>query len=329
MQYLSRVDRVQSWIIDVTDAGLRLDAWLASRPEIGSRGRARDAIERGKVFLNGQELVYSDAGRRVAAGDQVGFWPDRPGSATPRSRQVVARRDALRVVHQDQAILVADKPAGWLVEPLPGETGEVTLLDLLADHLRMQARARPYVVHRIDRDTTGLVLFALTPAARDDLKTQFERRTPERVYLAVVHGLVQPPSGTWRDKLVWDKQRLVQKRAHVHEERAKDAVADYRVLEQLRAAAVLEVSLVTGKRNQIRLQAALRGHPLVGERLYTGAGGDPVAADPDAPRLSFPRQALHAARLAFRHPGTRRRVELTAPIPDDIRGLIERLRTEG
>jgi 23S rRNA pseudouridine1911/1915/1917 synthase len=355
---------MKEWTVDLSEAGARLDAWLAARIEFGSRGRARDAIECGKVFLNGKELVFSDAGRRLAGGDRVGFWPDRPGSARPRSREIVATREALRIVHQDDVILVADKPAGWLVEPLPGEeSGEVTLRDLIADHLRA-GRVRPYVVHRIDRDTSGLVLFALTPQARDDLKAQFERRTPERVYLAVVHGVVTPASGTWRDKVVWDKQRLVQKKAHLREERAKDAVARYRVLEQHADAAVIEVSLVTGKRNQIRVQAGSRGHPLVGERLYTYGGlaarkprrgAGPAAPKPQSgvvpaapkprsgvgPAAPKPRsgeggqgtgaeglgrQALHAARLGFQHPGTGQWVEFAASLPDDIRALVERLR---
>lgn len=310
---------MQEWTVEPTGEGLRLDAWLARRPEIGSRGRARDAIERGKVFLNGQELVFTDAGRRLAGGDRVGFWPDRPGSARIRSRDIAATRAALRIVYEDDDIVVVDKPAGWLVEPLPGEAGgEVTLRDLLTDHFRGRTRVRAYVVHRIDRDTSGLVLFALTPSTRDDLKVQFERRSPLREYLAVARGHVRPASGTWRDKLAWDKQRLIQKRAHLHEERAKDAVAHYRVLEHLDEASVLEVRLVTGKRNQIRVQAGSRGYPLVGERIYTYRS--------DEPDIAFPRQALHAARLGFVHPRTGRHMEFTAPIPDDIRGLIDRLR---
>jgi 23S rRNA pseudouridine1911/1915/1917 synthase len=314
------------WTIGSGDDGARLDGWLAGRAEIGSRSRAREALERGKVFLNGEEQVFSDAARRLAPGDRVGFWSDRPGSARPRNRNVVASRRELRVVHEDQAILVADKAPGWLVEPLPGEArGEVTLRDLVADHLRADARRRPFVVHRIDRDTSGLVLFALTPDARDHLKTQFERRSPERVYVAVVHGIVEPRSGAWRDRLVWDKQRLVQKTAHAREERAKDAEARYHVVEQHATAAVIEVSLVTGKRNQIRVQAALRGHPLVGERMYT-LGFAPARG---AGVPAFARQALHAARLGFTHPATRRRVEFTAPLPDDMRELVERIRAGG
>src|SRR5512133_4343601 len=100
------------WTIGTGEGGVRLDSWLAGRPELGSRGKARDAIERGKVFRNGEELVFSDGARRLRAGDRVGFWPDRPGSARPRSRQIVATRHALDVVFQDQAILLVNKPPG-------------------------------------------------------------------------------------------------------------------------------------------------------------------------------------------------------------------------
>ncbi len=235
------------WIVGVADTGLRLDAWLAARPEIGSRGKARDAIACGKVYLNEAESTFDDAGRRLARGDRVGFWPDRPGSSRPRRRDIVSARRALAVVYEDEAIAVVNKAPGWLVEPLPGEeAGEATLRDLLEDHLRHRRGLRPLVVHRIDRDTSGLVLFALTRAARDVLKAQFERRAPARTYLAILNGRPIPPSGTWRDRLVWDKERLVQKRAHAEEERAKDAEARYRVVEQLDWQALVEVSLVTG-----------------------------------------------------------------------------------
>lgn len=311
-----------TWTVSEADAGQRLDAWLAARPEVGSRGRARDAVECGKVFLNEDELTYADAARRVRAGDVVGFWPDRPGSSRPRSREVVAARSALRVVYQDAHLLLADKAPGWLVEPLPGDApAEVTLLDMVADLLRSEKKIRPYVVHRIDRDTSGLVLFALTPASRDALKIQFEKRTPTRVYLAVVNGAPEPPSGTWRDRLVWDSERLVQKRAHAEEERAKDAVARYRIVERFASQSLVEVSLVTGKRNQIRVQAGSRGHPLVGERQYRFGRPRDEAREP-----AFDRQALHAARLGFTHPATRRHVEFTADMPIDMQELLRLLR---
>jgi 23S rRNA pseudouridine1911/1915/1917 synthase len=305
------------WTITAAEAGGRVDAWLAGREEVGSRTRAREWVERGKVFLNGLEVTFDRAGRRLAAGDELVLWIDRPGSSARQSRDVVARRASLRIVFEDHALVVLDKPAGILVEPLPGDRPEVTLQDLLADRLRPSGGAQALVVHRIDRDTTGLVLFAKDPGSQAALKRQFERRTARRVYLAVTTGRFREREGTWVDQLVWDKARLVQRRARPDDDRAvvKEARASYRVLEQFADTALLEVQLQTGKRNQIRVQAALRHHPLVGEHIY--------AKDGPAP---FARQALHAVHLAFRHPATGKEVEFDAPVPADMRRLIERLR---
>jgi 23S rRNA pseudouridine1911/1915/1917 synthase len=133
-----------------------------------------------------------------------------------------------------------------------------------------------------------------------------------------VRGTVAPKSGAWRDRLAWDKDRLIQKRAHATEAAGKDAVARYTVIEQFEGAAVIEVTLVTGKRNQIRVQAGSRGWPLVGERLYTFGAAPPAAGEP-----TLERQALHAARLSFVHPSTGRRVSVSAPLPHDMQRLIK------
>lgn len=309
------------WIVSDAEAGGRVDAWLAKRPEVGSRPRARAWIERGKVFLNGAEVTFDRAAERVRAGDAVAIWEDRPGSSRPRSRDLVAHRNALRVVFEDDRLLVADKPPGLLVEPLPGDTSEVTLRDLVSDHL---GNRTVLVVHRIDRDTSGLVLFANDERAQAGLKRQFERRTAERIYLAVLEGRLPQAEGVWTDTLVWDKARRLQRRAQPDDERGKRAVASYKVIEQFDAAALVEVRLVTGKRNQIRVQAALGHHPLVGERIYRSR----TSSDVRSPKseVEFPRQALHAARLAFRHPETGARVEFSAPLPADLRRLLETLR---
>jgi 23S rRNA pseudouridine1911/1915/1917 synthase len=236
-------------------------------------------------------------------------------------RSVRGVRHLLRIVHEDASIVVVDKPAGLLVEPLPGRSGEEpTLVDLVGDHYRHTPRARWYVVHRIDRDTSGLVLFARTPAARDALKAQFAQRTPSRVYLAVTLGRPSPPRGIWRDTLAWDPTLLRQRKAHGQDVRGKDAEARYRVTRQFADAALVEVSLVTGKRNQIRVQAAMRGHPLLGERQYRfNAPPEP----PTLPRIS--RQALHASTLGFIHPETGRHFTCTAPLPHDLVELLAAL----
>src|SRR5207245_943773 len=147
---------------------------------------------------------------------------------------------------------VVNKPAGLLAVPLARRLDAASVYDEIATYMRTRRRPRPLVVHRIDRDTSGLVVFAARPDAQQKLKDQFRRRTPERVYLAVVYGRPAPESGTWRDHLVWDQSALVQKETHPRDPRGKEAVCDYRVVETFDAASLLEVRLVTGKRNQIR-----------------------------------------------------------------------------
>src|SRR5262249_19337573 len=167
--------------------------------------------------------------------------------------------------------------------------------------------------------TSGLVLFAKDARTQAALKAQFHRREPERVYLAVVYGHVSPASGTWRNRLAWDHKMLIQKAARPDNARAADAICEYRVVELFRETSLIEVRLRTGRQNQIRIQAQLQGHALVGERRYvdrTGVGR-PIA---------FSRQALHAYRLTFRHPADERLLHFEAPMPGDLRELLDRLR---
>jgi 23S rRNA pseudouridine1911/1915/1917 synthase len=139
------------------------------------------------------------------------------------------------------------------------------------------------------------------------------------VYLAVVYGNPDPPSGTWRDRLVWDTTALIQKETHPRDPRGTDAICEYTTLESFRDASLLEIRLETGRRNQIRIQARLRGHTLVGEQRYTYG--------PDSLRtIAFGRHALHAKRLAFRHPVDERSMEFEAPLPKDLEDLLARLR---
>ena len=299
---------MQEWATDADAVGMRLDLWLARHGGAGSRSRAAAWLERGKVFVDGAAAGPDEAGRRLEAGMRVGVWLDRPGSARSADRAAHDHRHLLRVAAEDAAFIVADKPAGVIVEPLPGRIGEeVTLLDLVRHQLRHDARGGLYVVHRIDRDTSGLVLFARTAEARDALKDQFERRTPLRVYQAVLEGVVRPVRGRWIDQLAWDATTLRQRKAHTTDARGKEAVAEYRVMEQFALAALVEVSLVTGKRNQIRVQAGLRGHPLLGERRVplrlARAGARPAAPGPaGAPRLA-PRVSPSVERPAGRADG--------------------------
>ena len=243
-------------------------------------------------------------------------WRDRPGSG---GRRRPARTSDLDIVYEDDALLVLNKPAGLLAVPLERRRSAPSLYDRIERYLRPRGKRRPLVVHRIDRDTSGLVVFAKIAAAQERLREQFKRHEAERVYRAIVYGHPHPPSGAWRDRLVWDRRALVQKETDARDPRGLEAISEYRVLETFRDASLIEVRLVTGKRNQIRIQARLRGHPLVGERRYV--------AGPERPRpVAFGRQALHAYRLGFRHPVDERALRFEAPLPADLVDLLTKLR---
>lgn len=304
------------WSISADDAGTRLDKFLAGESRLGSRSKAADALRKGKVFLNGEEAALADASRILAEGETVRVWMDRPGSA---ARRAPHREGVLDILYEDASLIAINKPAGLLTVPLARRDAAPSVLSLLSASMTARGARRPLVVHRIDRDTSGVVLFARTPAAQDDLKEQFRRRQPERVYWAVVHGHVLQSRGEWRDHLTWDPQELRQEEADDDDPRAAEAISRFQVIEHLREATLVEVRLVTGKRNQIRIQAALRGHPLVGERQYLGPR-------PPARPLAFDRQALHARRLNLAHPLSGEFVHLEAPVPPDLEHLLGRLR---
>jgi 23S rRNA pseudouridine1911/1915/1917 synthase len=287
---------------------------------MGSRGRARIALTRGKIFVNGVEMSAQHAGVRLKLGDEIRVWMDRPGSAKRRGE---IRVGDVHILYEDEALLVLNKPAGLLTVPLDARRDTSSAYADVAQHLgRGTKRTRPFVVHRIDRDTSGLVVFAKNARAQHALKDQFVRQEPERLYHAVVHGRPRPDTGTWRDRLVWDAHELRQKKAMTTTSaRGVDAISHYRVLEVFVDASLIEVRLQTGKRNQIRIQAGLRGHALIGERQY-------LSEKKLTHTLEFPRQALHAFRLSFRHPIDGRPMSFEAPLPFDFDQLLTRLRRQ-
>jgi 23S rRNA pseudouridine1911/1915/1917 synthase len=227
-------------------------------------------------------------------------------------------REKLDIVYEDRVLLVVNKKAGVLTVPLARRRDAASVYEQVKQYLRPRRR-RPFVVHRIDRDTSGLVVFAKDPRTQQRLKAQFERREAERLYWAVVHGCPNPPTGMWRDRLAWDRSALKQHKTGPRDPRGHEAVSEYRLLEELGPASLIEVRLITGKRNQIRIQAQLHGYSLVGEHQYASG-----ASRPD--RLWFPRQALHACRLTLRHPASGRPLRVEAPLPEDLAELVAGLR---
>jgi 23S rRNA pseudouridine1911/1915/1917 synthase len=234
------------------------------------------------------------------------------------ARRAKRARD-LDIIFEDDQLIVVNKPAGLLTVRLERNPGVPSVAARLEERFRSHGKRRPFVVHRIDQDSSGLVVFAKDDRTQQVLMGQFRRREPERTYVAIVHGYPEPGAGTWRDDLVWDTKALIQKRARRGDEGSEEAISEYRVTERLRDASLLEVRLRTGRRNQIRIQAALRGHPLVGERRYASTGPQPR-------EIRFERQALHAWRLTFLHPHRGEAIDLEAPLPPDLLDLLARLR---
>jgi 23S rRNA pseudouridine1911/1915/1917 synthase len=305
------------WTVSDRDAGVRLDKFLAADDRLGSRRRASVALDRGKVFVNGVEAAADAGASRLRSGDHIRVWMDRPGSSRSRTP---SRAGDLHILFEDEDMIVLDKPAGLLAVPLERKEHADSVVDQLVTHLRPQGKRKPLVVHRIDRDSSGLVVFAKTTTAQQALREQFKRHAVERVYRAVVYGHPNPPSGVWRDRLVWDQRSLIQKETHPRDPKGKDAVCRYDTIERFSATSLIEVRLETGKRNQIRLQARLRGHTLVGERRYVYG--------PDELRpIEFGRQALHAFQLQFVHPTTAKTLRFEAPVPADLAALVSRLRS--
>jgi RluA family pseudouridine synthase len=251
----------------------------------GSTARARKQwLAAGRVRVNGRVVRQGRA--ELGAADRVALGP--PTREFP---------SALRLVHEDPDLIVVDKPPGLLTIAAARER-ERTAYRLLTEYASGRAAGAPdgraargariFVVHRLDRETSGLICFARSPAAKEALQAQFAARSALRVYVAVVEGRVRLDEGVLADRLAEDRSLRV--RPTGDRRRGQEAITRYRVLERRASTTVLELSLVTGRRGQIRVQLAAAGHPIVGDRAY-GSGRDPVG-----------RLCLHATRLGFRHP---------------------------
>jgi 23S rRNA pseudouridine1911/1915/1917 synthase len=220
------------------------------------------------------------------------------------------------ILHEDDAVVAVDKPAGLPAVPIPGSTAP-SAFAILAEEMKRQ-RQRAFVVHRIDRFTSGVLLFAKTNAARDVLVRQFLKHSPVRQYLAVVRGRIEEKEAKLVDYLRRDG--MFQKLSREDDPEAARAELSYTVERPLRDATLVRVRLVTGLQNQIRVQFAAAHHPVIGDRKYR--------AD-EASERRIARVALHAAYLEFRHPTTGATVKIESPLPADMRSLISSLSRTG
>jgi len=288
--------------------GLRFDQALARLFPQYSRNRLQAWLRSGHITLDGRS---AEARHAVSGGEQVLLEPPpAPDAAAPK-----AQRMPLRIVHEDADVIVIDKPAGLVVHPGAGQPDRTLLNALLAHAPRLAGVPRAGIVHRLDKDTSGLLVVAKTVEAQAELVKQLASRSMRRIYLALVQG--DPPASGSIDAPVGRDARSRVRMAVTH--RGKPARTTFRVLERFGHAALVECRLETGRTHQIRVHLQHIRHPLVGDTVYrrgTRHG------------LAFPRQALHAAELTLRHPRTAKAMTWRAPLPRDMKRLLDELRNQ-
>ncbi|MGV8078995.1 MAG: RluA family pseudouridine synthase [Syntrophales bacterium] len=303
------------------DEDVRLDVYLAGRDVGLSRSQIRKAVEEGRVLVDGRRVK---AGYRLRAGETVEL---AIPEAAPSSVQ--AEDIPLSIAFEDEHLLVVDKPAGMVVHPAAGHS-RGTLVHALLHHCRdlsgIGGVLRPGIVHRLDRDTSGLLLVAKTDEAHRGLTTQFRDRRIDKTYLALVLGT--PRTETGEILLPVGRHPADRKKMSTRSSRGREAVTRWRVRERFGSVTLLEVDLLTGRTHQIRVHLSSQGHPVVGDAVYGRSGLLKSVTDTETRSIlrGVKRQALHAARIAFRHPVHGTFLSFQSPLPEDMAGLCEALR---
>lgn len=304
-------------IIVPADAGAlaekrRLDLFLMEQEAFAySRSHLRKLIVDGNVTVNGAVVK---TGYTVRAGDHIDIL-----LPPPRPLAVTAEAIPLDILFEDAHLLVINKPAGMVVHPAPGhETGTLVhgLLHHCDDLSGIGGVQRPGIVHRLDRETSGVMIVAKTDDAHAGLSAQLKSRELSRVYLAVAHGRFRELTGSIDAPI--GRHRADRQRMAVDEEHGREALSLYRVVEQFPQHALVEIELKTGRTHQIRVHLKHIHHPVV---------GDPVYGSSSKNNLGMTRQALHAQTIRFRHPVTQQEMTFSTDLPDDMRQLLEKLRT--
>lgn len=307
---------MRSWTVEPEAAGERLDRHAAARLE-APRNQVQRWIAEGLVRVNGREAKPSTA---LAAGDRIECDPP-----TPREERVLPEPGDLRLLYEDADLVVIDKPAGLAVHPGAGRaTGTLAhhLLDRYPEMAGVGGPGRPGIVHRLDQGTSGALVVARTPAAYARLSRAFASREVEKRYLGIAYGTPSPPSGMIEAPIGRHPQRRQEMTVR---QGGRPARTGYRVVAAAAGISLLAMDLATGRTHQIRVHLKSIGHPLVGDPVYGEARWKGLPRSVQAFLRDFPRPALHAWRLAFRHPGTGEPLRFEAPVPEDFRMLWERV----
>jgi 23S rRNA pseudouridine1911/1915/1917 synthase len=295
----------RTFVVSPEQRGTRLDSFLGKTEELGSRSKVAALIKQGRVLVDGEPRPKS----HVLAGGEtvvVQMPVEKDGAPFPEKTTVT-------VPYEDEWLLVVDKPAGMAVHPAPGHPAGTLANALLDRGAAGGEEHRPGIVHRLDKDTSGLLVVAKSQQVYERLVALMKQRAVDRRYLALVHGSFGVESGTIEAPVGRDPAR--RKSMAVGGVAARDAVTHFTVLERLGDYTLVEVRLETGRTHQIRVHFLAIGHPVVGDRTY--ARRDP---------LDVGRQFLHSRRLSFVHPMTGERVDVTSEPPPDLAAVLARLR---
>ncbi|MCH5241461.1 MAG: RluA family pseudouridine synthase [Muribaculaceae bacterium] len=317
------------FIADKGQTLLRVDKFLVDRMEKTSRNRIQQAADAGCIIVNGKPVKSS---YKVKPGDVVSIVMDRPRYEF----EIIAEDIPLNIVYEDQDLLVVDKPAGLVVHPGHGNY-HGTLVNALAYHFKDNpdydvSDPRMGLVHRIDKDTSGLLVVAKTPEAKTALGEQFFNKTTRREYVAVIWGEFPEKSGTITGDIARNPRNKLQMAVMSEPGIGKHAVTHYEEIESFGYVSVVRCRLETGRTHQIRVHMKHMGHPLFNDERY---GGDEILRGTTFAKYrqfiancmeTCPRQALHARTLGFKHPRTGEEMNFESPIPADISSLIEKWR---
>jgi 23S rRNA pseudouridine1911/1915/1917 synthase len=328
----------QTMVVPAEAAGQRLDHFLAAQLDGVSRSRVQLLVDQGDVLLDG---AHPKSSHKLRGGEQIVI----TGQPHPAPLKAEAEDIPLHIVYEDDDLAVIDKPAGMMVHAGAGHTDEArsrgTLVNALLFHFRALSSTggdlRPGIVHRLDKETSGLIIVAKNDRAHTKLASQFSGREVHKTYIALVQGAVERDKGTITAAIARDPVRRTRMTTRPSEN-ARSAVSHYEVVKRLTTRfgkfTLVRVRIETGRTHQIRVHMASLGHPVVGDTLYGAAGqlseqqaaGAPAARRKKAPeRLRLGRNFLHAARLEFKHPITGKALQFESPLPPVLEDFLAHL----
>lgn len=315
-----------SFNVSPEDSGKRLDTFLAERIDDWSRSRLQKLIDEGEATVNGKTVKPS---YRISEGEEI----EVELTAPPPADTFVPEDIPLNIVYEDDAVAVIDKPAGLVVHPGAGVSSG-TLANAIAWHFKLEvadqgANSRVGIVHRLDKDTSGLIVVAKNDAAHEKLSAQFSDRTVRKTYLTLVHGQIEQSRGTIDAPIGRDRSNRLRMAVVKEGYGGRNALSLWRVRERFERFSLVEVEIKTGRTHQIRVHLAYGKHPVVGDETYNG-GRDNTVRDVKIRKAisNLGRFFLHAERLEFDHPVTGERLLFQSPLPPELLALLDVLRAQ-